>query len=176
MRLRPGHRIRRFVGSILPHRPDESDLDWVAQQLSPTELRVFERMSVRDRSHSIRVARLAASEVDRLDGDTAWMVPAALLHDAGKQVAGLGTYGRVVATLSGWLGGAGMGPVWAQRRGMTRRVGLYLQYPTLGADLLAVAGSDPRVVAWAREHHLDEDRWSVPLDAGRVLVAADDRA
>lgn len=148
----------------------------MAEWLTPAESRVFERMSAQDRAHSIRVAKWVSSRLEEISGDSSWVVPAALLHDAGKQVAGLGTYGRVVATLSGWLGGTEMGPVWAQRSGMTRRVGLYLQYPALGADLLAVAGSDPRVVAWAREHHLDEEEWSVPRDAGRVLVAADDAA
>jgi hypothetical protein len=59
---------------------------------------------------------------------------------------------------------------------MTRKVGLYLQYPQLGADLLAVAGSDELVVAWAAQHHEPEDRWSVPVEAGRLLVAADDEA
>jgi hypothetical protein len=103
-------------------------------------------------------------------------VAAALTHDVGKTVAGLGTYGRVVATLSEAVGGASMARVWAERSGMTRKVGLYLQYPTLGADLLAVAGSDERVVAWAREHHEPEEAWTVPLDAGRLLRDADDDA
>lgn len=176
MRLRPRHRLRRFVGSVLPQRLSTADRDWVGQQLGPAELRVFERMSAHDRAHSVGVARTVAARLDELDGDTRWVVRAALLHDAGKQVAGLGTYGRVVATLSGWLGGAEMGPIWAQRSGLTRRVGLYLQYPELGADVLELAGADPRVVAWAREHHLDEAEWTVPIEAGRLLVAADDGA
>ena len=94
----------------------------------------------------------------------------------GKSVAGLGTYGRVMATLSEAVGGRSMARVWADRRGMTRRIGLYLQYPTLGAELLAVAGSDDRVVAWAAEHHEPEERWTVPVEAGRLLSAADDDA
>src|SRR5690606_3520378 len=103
-----------------------------------------------------------------------WVMAAALLHDVGKTVPGLGTYGRVMATLSGAAGGADMAPLWAERRGMTRRIGLYLQYPRLGADLLGMAGSDPRVCAWAAEHHEPEERWTVPAEAGRLLVAADD--
>ncbi len=176
MRLRPAHRARRFARSLLPRRVDPAEIEWVAEQLSPAELRIFERMTLHDRRHSIAVAREVVGHLGETADDVGWVVPAALLHDAGKQIAGLGTYGRVIATLSGWMGGAAMGPIWAQRSGMTRRVGLYLQYPTLGADLLAVAGADPRVVAWAREHHLDEVQWTVPLEAGRLLVAADDSA
>ena len=69
-----------------------------------------------------------------------------------------------------------MAGAWSQRRGMTRRVGLYLQYPELGSELLAVAGSDPRVVAWAAQHHEPESSWTVPIDLGRLLAAADDEA
>jgi hypothetical protein len=29
------------------------------------------------------------------------------------------------------------------------------------------------VVAWAREHHLDESDWSIPPDLGRSLAQAD---
>jgi hypothetical protein len=29
-------------------------------------------------------------------------------------------------------------------------------------------------VAWAREHHLDPSRWTVPIDVGRALKDADD--
>lgn len=172
--LRPLHRARRLVGSVLPRRTDPVDLEWAVAQLSDAERRVFERMSPPDRRHSIAVARRVEQGLEGVAGDRSWLVPAALLHDAGKQVAGLGTYGRVAATLSGWLGGHEMGPLWAQRSGMTRRIGLYLQYPQLGADLLAVGGSDDRVVAWAREHHLAPEDWTVPADAGRLLAAADD--
>lgn len=136
-------------------------------------------MAAADQMHSIAVARAVQANLDRVgsvpgDSVASWLMAAALLHDVGKSVPGLGTYGRVVATLCKSVGGASMAPVWAQRRGMTRRIGLYLEYPQLGADLLAVAGSDPLVVAWAAQHHEPESDWTVPVDCGRLLVAADD--
>ena len=51
---------------------------------------------------------------------------------------------------------------WARTRGFTRRVGLYLQHPRLGGDMLELAGSDPLTVAWTREHHLPADEWTLP--------------
>jgi hypothetical protein len=179
MSLRPLHRARRFGRSLVARAPSERDTAWAHGFLSDPEQRLFDRMAAVDRSHSIGVARAVASNLDRLDlaesdPQARWILVAALTHDVGKTVAGLGTYGRVVATLSEAAGGASMANVWATRRGMTRRVGLYLQYPGLGADLLAVAGSDERVVAWAAQHHEPEESWTVPADAGRLLVAADD--
>ena len=179
MKLRPVHRARRFARTLVARRPGADDLEWANARLSHAEQRLFARMSTADRAHSIQVARAVVANLDRVglrpgDEDARWILAAALTHDVGKTVAGLGTYGRVMATLSAAAGGSDMGPHWAEKRGMTRRIGLYLQYPELGADLLAMAGSDDRVVAWAAEHHEPEESWTVPVDAGRLLVAADD--
>ena len=46
--------------------------------------------------------------------------------------------------------------------------------PELGADLLGMAGSAPLTVAWAAEHHLPADQWTVPVHIGEALKAADD--
>jgi hypothetical protein len=99
---------------------------------------------------------------------------AALLHDVGKLDAGLGTYGRVVATVSGAVAGRSSAEAWSESRGFTRRVGLYLRHDELGGDMLALAGSDPLTVAWAREHHLPPDQWTVDPHLADALKAADD--
>ena len=181
MSLRPLPRARRFGRSLVARAPDSEATSWAHSFLSDRERRLFDQMAAVDRSHSIGVARGVVAHLDRVglhehDAAARWIVAAALTHDVGKTVAGLGTYGRVVATLSEAVGGASMGAVWAERSGMTRKVGLYLQYPALGADLLAVADSDERVVAWAAEHHEPEEEWTVPLEAGRLLRDADDDA
>lgn len=181
MSLRPVHRVRRFGRSIVARAPSAEATAWAHGWLTPAEARLFDRMPGVDRAHSIGVARSVVAHLDQLDlapedPEARWIVAAALTHDVGKTVAGLGTYGRVAATLSEAVGGASMAGVWAQRRGITRRIGLYLQYPQLGADLLAVAGSDDRVVAWAAEHHESEETWTVPVEAGHLLAAADDGA
>ncbi len=179
MSLQPAHRARRFFRSVVPRPPSAESTAWALGHLSPAEQQLFERMATVDRAHSIAVARAVEANLGRLglapgDPESSWIMTAALMHDVGKSVPGLGLYGRVVATLCKAAGGASMAGVWAQRRGITRRIGLYLQYPSLGADLLAVAGSDPLVVEWAAQHHDPEADWTVPLEAGRLLVAADD--
>ena len=178
-RLRPAHRATRFFGSLLGSAPSPEDDDWAQRWLNDREAASFRKMSGTDRRHAIGVARAVALNLDRVDlaeddADARWIEAAALLHDVGKSVAGLGTYGRVVATLSGWIGGHDMAASWADTRGFTRKVGLYLQYPALGADVLRMAGSDERVVAWAAQHHEPEESWTVPVDVGRLLRLADD--
>jgi hypothetical protein len=132
-------------------------------------------MPAADRRHAVGVARRvdAALPADG-DVDRRPVLAAALLHDVGKTVSGLGTYGRVIATVSAAVAGRDQAEAWSETRGFTRRVGLYLRHPELGGDQLALAGSAPLTVAWAREHHLPPDRWTVPADLGEILKAADD--
>ena len=166
------HLVKRFFGSILPVGPHKRDRPWIHDQLLAGELDVWNKMSAQDRRHAVGVAR----RVERSLGAEATrpVVAAALLHDCGKSASGLGTYGRVVATLSARVAGADQAVAWSETTGFTRRVGVYLEHPRLGADLLGMAGSAPLTVAWAAEHHLPPDKWTVPVDIGQALKAADD--
>jgi hypothetical protein len=167
-----GHLARRFVGSLSPWPPSKVDAAWVKQVLLPGEYELWNRMSRADRRHAAGVAR----RVERALGSeaTAPVLAAALLHDVGNITAGLGTYGRVVATLARSAAGPGAADGWSRRRGFTRRVGLYLQHAELGGDLLDMAGSDPLTAAWARQHHLPAEDWTVSAAIGAALKAADD--
>jgi hypothetical protein len=168
---RAAHLVRRFVGSLRPGGPGAAAEEWVAERLLPGERDLWSRMSGPDRRHAHAVARRVEATLG--DEATRPVLAAALLHDAGKVDAGLGTYGRVVATLAAAVAGRHMAERWSQSAGFTRRVGLYLRHPELGADRLALAGSDPLTVAWAREHHLPESAWTVPGHVGRALRDAD---
>lgn len=170
--LQPLHRARRFFASLWPGGPRAADARWAEAQLLPGELDLWRTMSGADRRHAVGVAR----RVERALGGEATrpVLAAALLHDVGKTVAGLGTYGRVIATLSGAFTDSSTHQLWVRGRGFTRKVGLYLTYPPLGADLLAMAGSDELTVAWAREHHEPPESWTVPRELGEALAEADD--
>jgi len=170
--VRAGHLTKRFFGSLWPAGPSGNNEAWVQSVLSDDELRLWRRMSRADRRHAVGVAR----QVERQLGHEASkpVLAAALLHDVGKVSAGLGTYGRVVATLAGAAAGRSMAQAWTEGKGFTRKVGLYLRHPELGADMLALAGSDPLTVTWTREHHLPEEEWTLPPTVARALKTADD--
>ena len=168
------HLTRRFFGSLRPGGPPRAELDWVDRQLLDREADLWRRMSGPDRRHSVLVAR----RVERTLGHEATreVLAAALLHDVGKNESGLGTYGRVIATLSGAAVGHDPEMIrnWTRTQGFTRRVGLYLQHPKLGGDLLGMAGSDPLTEAWARQHHLPAEEWTIDPVAAQALHDADD--
>jgi hypothetical protein len=136
----------------------------VAEQLGEGEHELWARMSGPDRRHAVGVARAVASTPE---SGQPWVLAAALLHDVGKVDSQLSTVARVPATVVGLVA----------RERVARgdgRLARYLRHDAIGADLLERAGADPRTVAWAREHHLPPERWTVPRRAGEVLKAADD--
>ncbi|MEC8947023.1 MAG: HD domain-containing protein [Actinomycetota bacterium] len=128
------------------------------------EVDLWRQMSGPDRRHAVAVARRVD---DRLGGADRPVLAAALLHDVGKIDSGLGTSVRVVATLASMVGGDRM-------RSGDGRIGRYLRHPQIGADLLNAAGSDELTVAWAAEHHLPAERWTVDQATAEALHAADD--
>lgn len=165
------HLVKRFFGSLKPGGPASTDVAWVEEVLSESELRLWQRMYGPDRRHSVQVAR----DVQRRLGHeaTAPVLAAALLHDVGKVDAGLRTFGRVVATLTIKLAGYDEVVSWQRSRGIHRRLALYARHPELGAQMLTLAGSDPLTVAWTREHHQPRETWTVDALVADALDACD---
>ena len=169
--MKLGHLSRRFFGSLSRRAPGDAELEWVAAVLTPEELSVWTRMRNADQTHSIGVAR---DVVDRLRDtpyadDSVWAA-AALVHDCGKLDSGLGTYGRVVATVAGAAAGRGYADAWSAKHGFTRKVGLYLRHAELGADRLRVAGAREPTAVWAAAHHTPSEWPSTPIPA--VVITA----
>lgn len=175
--MKPAHLSRRFLGALWPGPLSAGDRAWVESVLSPAEFAEWELQPSHDRRHTIRVAREVETRLagTRYAADPRWLT-CALLHDIGKLDARLGVYGRVVATVSGAIGGRRMADAWSQRRGFTRRVGLYLRHPELGADRIAVIGGRDDARRWAAAHH-DASSWDslgIPEPVVAALAAADD--
>ena len=171
---RPVHLVTRFFGSLRPGGPRSADREWAEAQLLPAELELWRRMSGPDRRHSAGVAR----RVERALGEKATrpVLAAALLHDVGKLDARLGVFGRVAATVAGATAGHGMADAWSEKRGMTRRFGLYLRHPELGASRIRMCEGSREAAVWA-EAHQDPDRYAqtgIPPIVVDALAAADD--
>jgi hypothetical protein len=174
---RQTHLVRRFFGALWPAKPDPTDVVWVATMLNERELEVWARLPNHDRRHSIRVAHDVEAMLANTEyaGDPRW-AEAALLHDIGKLDSGLGVFGRVLATLAGAAAGHDMAEAWSQKRGVTRRFGLYLRHPELGASRIRMCDGSREAALWA-EAHQDPDLWPTtgfPLVVVDALAAADD--
>jgi hypothetical protein len=152
--------VRRFLGSLSRRAPSAPDEAWASTHLLAAEQPIWAAMAAADRRHAIEVARRLIAEVGP-DAPRPVMA-AALLHDCGKNDAGLGTVGRVAATL--WIGFVGRARA-ARGEG---RVARYTRHEPIGAAMLASAGSDPVTVA------LVGGRPDAPAAALAALRAADD--
>lgn len=165
------HLSTRFFGSLSPRPLAPDDHVWVRAHLLPGEIALWDRMPLADRKHAAGVAR----EVDRVIVDPPReVIAAALLHDVGKIDSGLGTFGRVLATLVAAILGRSRVAGWASVGGLRGRLGRYLRHDVIGAEMLASAGSDPLTSTWARQHHLPADQQTVAPEIAAVLTAADD--
>lgn len=158
------HLARRLATSLWPGGPSRGDDAWARSFLTAPEQQLWVQMSGADRRHAVAVARRF---LVRDPGGLA-AVPAALLHDVGKVASGLGPLRRVAATVLAMALGRRRA---CRGEGRTAR---YLRHDVLGARLLEGAASDAVTVAWAREHHLPAERWTVPAALGGALKAADD--
>lgn len=174
---RETHLVRRFLGALSPAPPPAADAEWVAGVLNEREFAVWSRLPNHDRRHSVAVARrvqVALAGTEYAD-DPRWL-EAALLHDVGKLDAGLGVLGRVAATLAGAAAGHEMADAWSEQRGITRKFGLYLRHPELGATRIRMCDGSPEAARWA-EHHQDPSRYDqtgLPPVVVAALAAADD--
>ncbi len=181
------HLVRRFIGSLSSRPPEQSDEEWAVAMLTVGELGIWQRMSPQDQRHAITVAQDVAarlSEVEAAAMKSGWFddvedfrhsaTVAALLHDCGKVVSDLGTMARAGATVLWAAAPSGIESSKLARLSAARRLVDYRHHPDIGGRLLVEAGSRPLVSAWAAEHHLNRQRWSVPPEVGLLLKECDD--
>ncbi len=125
---KPHHLAARFFTSLSSAPPSDDDEAWATSQLAVGERELWSRMSNQDRRHSAKVGRrFVAARPDATRAEVA----GALLHDVGKIECGLGTWGRVVASI--------VGP-------RTERFRIYHDHERIGSELAAAAGSDAETV------------------------------
>jgi hypothetical protein len=145
-----GHLVRRWWRVVRARPPGPQDEAWVDSVLLPGERTLWIALDDADRAHAIHVARRFECFAPGADRPA---MAAALLHDVGKVDAGLGTTGRIIATLTG--------PRW-------RRARIYHDHERRGASHLERVGSADLTVQLVRGGS------SVPGELADALRRADD--
>jgi HD domain len=134
------HLARRFATSLSARPPSAADDEWARTWLASEEAKLWTAMPNADRRHAVEVSRRFLT---RRPAASRAEMAGALLHDVGKVHSGLGTWGRVMATI--------VGP-------RSRRFRQYHDHEQIGANMAAQSEADPATVA---------------LIAGRGPAAAD---
>ncbi|MFH1330327.1 MAG: hypothetical protein ABIJ48_06745 [Actinomycetota bacterium] len=132
------HLARRFFGVLGAARLSPAEQVEVSRLLRPPERDLFWGQRPADQRHGLECARTA---LGRCPGRPD-LARAALLHDVGKRLAGLGVAGRTMAAILGAL-----------RLPVKGRVAAYLGHGPAGAADLEAAGAEAVVVGFARHHH-----------------------
>ena len=145
--MKIAHLVKRALSSLLQTPPSPQDVAIVSDVLNTAEFAAWSEMQYRDQRHSIIVLnRFVALVPEAITAERA----AALLHDVGKNISGLGFFLRVIATVVGPRG---------------QRFTEYHNHESLGAELMRSI-SDARTVALIGGTAND--------DVSRLLQAADD--
>ena len=145
--MKIAHLAKRALSSLLQTPPSPQDVAIVSDVLNTAEFAAWSEMQHRDQRHSIIVLnRFVALVPGAVTAERA----AALLHDVGKNISGLGFFLRVIATVVGPRG---------------KRFTEYHNHESLGAELMRFI-SDARTVALIGGTAND--------DVARLLQAADD--
>jgi len=160
------HLAQRTLWSLRKPAPDANDQAWLLSLLTPVEAVLYRSMDQVDQSHALVCARAVQSLGDEV-------AVASALHDVGKNQAGLGTPGRVLASLAGLLI-ADLARRWDSASGLRGQIGRYLDHPELGAAALRRAGASDLAVAWAREHHWPPGQHTIDPDLVAALLDADE--
>jgi hypothetical protein len=167
------HYVRRFFTSLSRRPPDPADEAWARALVTEDQWALVARLPNPDRRHLVANAREVEAALGP-DVDAA-CVQAALLHDVGKFDAGLGTAGRVAATVTAALVGRARVGAWAARPGWRGRFGRYERHGEIGAREIRAAGGSEMAAEWSELHH-HRDRFAasaIPPDVLAVLDAAD---
>lgn len=150
------HLFSRFFDFVFAKPLADSEIELLADWLTPAERQIFFSQDSRDQAHGFKSASFVAAGFPSDLG----AIRAAALHDVGKRHAGLGAVGRSVASVLIKL-----------HLPLTRRMKLYRDHGEVGARDLAAAGSPEIVVRFARAHHgerpekIDVALWAVLLDS-----------
>lgn len=163
-------RVKQFWAAITA-RVTQEEAEWVAHRLTEAEARLFWRMNLPDRQHTIRVARTAlrladeeAQEVDRV-----LLVKAGLLHDVGKVQGDVSTMDKVLTVLGHKFAPRMMRSWGREGRGnkidnLRHACYVYFHHPQRGADFLRRIGEEEALLELVLHHH---DR---PTDGDSVLL------
>jgi hypothetical protein len=163
--LRPGYRVQQFLAALsLKGAVDEAVL---RAYLSPAQVELFRLMPASEQRHSFAVLRT----LEREGHSEAALAQAALLHDVGKADS-VRLWHRVAAVLLD-----AVQPALLHRLALNEPANwrypffVLLHHATHGAEMAAVAGTDPLAVALIRWHQTAPEESSLD-PRGQELLAA----
>ena len=146
------HLTKRFLDYLLSKPLGSSEVDEIQNWLNAGLAEIFFEQPQEDQRHGYQGALVVIADADA-EPD---VIEAALMHDIGKRYASLGIIGRSVASVMIRL-----------RFRLPRRMALYRDHGSTGAEDLTLAGASELSVEFAKHHHgqrpanIDPKTWNL---------------
>ena len=148
-----GQRLKQFRSAMLARLTDD-DRGYVKGLLTEKEQELFDRLSIPDQCHAIRVAR-TIEQLLTADCDAGLAVRAGLLHDIGRTGRDMGTGGKVISVLArAAMPGLSrrLARYGRKKTGLRHILYVYYRHPQIGAGMLREIGL-LREAAIVERHH-----------------------
>jgi putative nucleotidyltransferase with HDIG domain len=143
-----GYRLRQFWNAIFD-KPTRQDFHQVESFLSPELMSLYREMHPSEQAHSIRIYHRLLESGEN-DND---LLTAALLHDVGKTYHALHLWERIIIVLGNKLFPKRV-EEWGKSEpfGWKRPFVIAKKHPAWGAEMVAQAGANSKVVRLVERH------------------------
>lgn len=149
------YRVKQFIWSVTS-RITKEDEEFILQYLNNEEMMLFDKLSLNERKHSVRVARSVKIE---LDADPAGlketnlqecdMIKVSLLHDIGKTAVRLNIIEKSIIVILDKI-------TSGKLKNMTdnNKVNCYYNHGAIGYEILKKYGYNESFLNLIKDHHV----------------------
>ena len=153
------YRIKQFYWAITS-KVNKDDINFVINILNIKELELFNKLSVQEQKHSIKVAydiKFLCEKNNKIDMNL--LLKAALLHDIGKIYRRLNLIDKSVIVL---LNSISKGKI--KRFSKNKKINVYYNHGRIGSELLESIECDEKLLYLVEHHHNCEINNNVELN------------
>ncbi|MCH3965477.1 MAG: HDIG domain-containing protein [Clostridium sp.] len=143
------YRLKQFYWNLSSNL-DEYDLFFLNHILNDKELKLFNRLSISEQKHSVKVAYSVEKMCIERNINSGLLIKAALLHDIGKIYKRLNIIDKSILVLLDKLTRGKMEKICNVSK--ISKIGIYYHHATLGADLLNKIGCDKYLIYLVKNH------------------------
>ncbi|MBA5851844.1 HDIG domain-containing protein [Clostridium sp. cel8] len=143
------YRIKQFYWNLCS-KINDNDLEFLRNNLNETEMKLFNKLSLSERKHSIRVAYDVEKICYRKNMDSKLLIKAALFHDIGKSLKRLNIIDKSIMVL---LDKFTFGKMKKFNNCFKiSKINIYYYHSKLGADILRKSGFNEKIIYFVENH------------------------
>lgn len=160
------YRVKQFYWAV-NSKVDKRDLEFLYNNLNEGELKLFNKLSVQEQKHSIKVAYDVEKVCKDNNLDSKLLLKAGLLHDIGKAYKKLNLIDKSIIVLADNITKGSI-----KRFSNIKKINVYYNHGKIARDILKNYHYDPKLLYLIENHHNHNVVGDIELD---ILRMCDDR-